>query len=137
MLSTQTKLLLSQFEVPEHVKNVFGCIWGVCELLDARKSQKICKYWAKSWILSQIWSDMWTQIVQKTEQYWQMFWLLRASRSSQTPQMHSKTFLTCSGTSNWLRSYLVCVESNYLLTILKLKKALVFFEWSESTFRFR
>ena len=43
LVLAQTKLLPSQSEVPEHVKNVFEDIWYVLRLLDARKIQKICK----------------------------------------------------------------------------------------------
>ena len=41
-----------------------------------------------------------------------IFWLLRASKSSKTYWISPKTFLTCSGTSNWLGSNLVCAANN-------------------------
>ena len=48
---------------------------------------------------------------------------LLASKSSRTYHNSSKTFLTCSGTFNWLGSDLVCARSDSFWCVLKVKKS--------------
>ena len=121
MVLAQTKLLPSQPEVPEHVKNVFEDIWDVLGLLDARKSQKKLQKVLKFYTF---WAELPSEILLKMYEvlaFLHISWLLRASKSSKTFPMSSKTYLAFLRTSNGLRSNSVCVGSNYFWCILRLK----------------